>query len=135
MTELIDYDADIARRLDARLAEYVPLGHIAATPRSSHPLRLAAVAAFSAVFLSAAGIGYEANAYAETQGLSCLDAITKVQIYARTIADQFRGATTEELQAARPKQQLYDYANSLMRSAGCATGQDWRPHPSPSGRP
>ena len=137
MTQYGDYDADLARQLDARLADFAPLSHIARTPRSDHRLRLVATAAFGAIALTAAGVGFEANAYAETQGFSCLDAMTKVQVYASTLADQFRGASIEEQRAA--KQRLNEYALSQAASSpGCFSkdpngGVEWRPQPSPSG--
>ncbi|HYK98868.1 MAG TPA: hypothetical protein VEU77_10810 [Candidatus Acidoferrales bacterium] len=131
MTQPIDYDADLARRLDARLAQYIPLARIGAAPRPSHRLRLVATAALSAVIFTVAGVGIEANAYAETQGLSCLAAMDKVQVFARALSDQYRGASLEEQRAAKAR--LNEYAFSLTGPACSADNGGWMPKASPSG--
>jgi hypothetical protein len=137
-TENIDYDADLARRLDARLAGYAPLVRLTYAPRRTHRSRLAAGATLAAVTLTAAGVGFGANVYADEQGLSCADAKTKLQLFAATIADQVRGASIDEQRAA--KQRVITYGMSLYTES-CA-GEfrrnadgtiDWRPKPTPTG--
>ena len=131
MTQPIDYDADLARRLDARLLHYVPLARIGAAPRPTHHLRLAGTAALSAIVFTVAGFGFEANAYAQTQGLSCLDAMAKVDLFARTVFDQVRGGSLEEQYAAKVR--LNAYAFSLT-GPECSDGHGgWMPKASPSG--
>ena len=139
MTQHIDYDPDLARRLDARLADFVPLGRIVATSGRTSRWRLVGAGALAAVTFTAAGVGFEANAYANSQGLSCADAMTKVQLFAAGIADQFRGASIDEQRAA--KQRVVEYAMPVIN--GSCEGQlvknpdgtvDWRPQPSPTGR-
>ena len=131
MTQPIDYDADLARRLDARLLHYVPLARIGAAPRPSQRLRLVATAAVSAIVFTSLGIGFEANAYAQSQGLSCLDAMAKIEVFARTLSDQFRGASLEEQYAA--KLRLNAYAFSLTGPECSADNGGWMPKASPSG--
>ena len=138
MTQNIDYDTYLARRLDARLASFVPLGRIAAPAARTSAWRLAGAGALAAVTLTAAGVGLGANAYADAQGLSCADAMTKVQLFAASLADQVRGASIDEQRAA--KQRVLDYAVPIIN--GSCEGQmvknpdgtvGWQPHPSPSG--
>ena len=132
MTQPIDYDADLARRLDARLAGYAPVGRIAVTSGSGHRFAAAGVAAASLLLLGVIGVTLEANAYADSQGLSCADALFKIELYAANIADQFRGASIDEQRAA--KQRLNDYGQGLVNES-CPAGTDIKrgTYPSPSG--
>lgn len=138
MSNDIDYDADLAHRLDTRLAAYAPMERIASAPPRTNRLRVAGAAALAAVTLTAAGVGFEANAYADSQGLSCVDTMTKIQLFGASIADQFRGASLDEQRAA--KQRVIEYAIPLMtESCGGAYERNsdgtynWLPKPSPSG--
>jgi hypothetical protein len=132
MTQPIDYDADLARRLDARLAGYVPIGRIAVASGSGNRFAAAGVAAASLLLLGVVGVTFEANAYADSQGLSCADALFKIEVYAANIADQFRGASLDEQRAA--KQRVNEYGQGLVNES-CPAGTDIRrgTYPSPSG--
>lgn len=117
MTHQIDYDADLARRLEARLATFVPMARVAARSRQVNGARLAATVVTATLAMGSVGLGLEINAAADSQGLSCLDAFQKVKIFASGIADRFGGLALEEQRAA--KQRIDDYANSLIPSS-CA---------------
>src|SRR5712691_2404676 len=93
MTLEHDFDPDLARQLEARLAPYAPVGRISAplTRRSSRRRLIVAAALAGTVGASVVGLGHEINASAESQGLGCLHLIAKIQLYTQGIADSVNG--------------------------------------------
>lgn len=88
MSQEQDFDADLAQRLDERLASYAPVGRIARSPiRRSSRTRVVAIAVAATIAAGAVGLGYEINASAESQGLGCLHPAAKVQLFATGHAD------------------------------------------------
>ena len=86
MTLEHDFDPELARRLDVRLASYAPVGRIPqALPRQSRRGLALAVALAAILATSIASLGYEINASAESAGLGCLHPIAKIQLYAQGI--------------------------------------------------
>jgi len=86
MTLEQDFDPELARRLDARLAFYAPVGRIPqALPRQSRRGLALAVALAAILATSIAGLGYQINASAESQGLGCLHPVAKIGLFAQGI--------------------------------------------------
>jgi hypothetical protein len=88
MTLEKDFDPDLARRLEARLSPYAPVGRIPPRLRRRSSRRVLIVGAGLAAILvtGAVGLGYEVNAAAESAGLGCLHPIAKIQFYVSGIA-------------------------------------------------
>ena len=88
MTMEHDFDPELARRLEARLATYAPASRISPPlARRSARRRVIVAALAAALAASALSLGYEINASAESQGLGCLHPIAKIQLFANGIAD------------------------------------------------
>jgi hypothetical protein len=83
MTLEHDFDPDLARQLEVRLAAYAPVDRIPPRlARRSSRRRLIVVVALAATLAAGAvDLGYEINAAAESAGLGCLHPIAKVQLY------------------------------------------------------
>ena len=100
MTLEHDFDPDIARRLEARLAPYAPVGRISPPlARRSPRRRLIVAAALAGTFAaSVVGLGYEVNGSAESQGLGCLHPIDKIQLYAKGIAESVHAGDHRDIE-------------------------------------
>ncbi len=88
MTLENDFDPDLARRLEARLAPYAPVDRIPPrlSRRSSRRGLIVGAALAAILATGAVGFGYEVNAAAESAGLGCLHPIAKIQFYVSGMA-------------------------------------------------
>src|SRR2546425_11695069 len=82
MTLEHDFDPDIARRLEARLAPYAPVGRISPPlARRSPRRRLIVAAALAGTFAaSGVGLGYEVNGLAGAPGTGCPHPVRTIQL-------------------------------------------------------
>ena len=137
MSEVIDYDPRIAAELDATLRAYPLSRRLTARPRG-RPLRVIVATAAAVVVSAGVGVGFEVNVVAESQGAGCLDALAKINLFGRALAESVHNGTTDEQRGA--KDRLMEYARPLI-AANCAdrpdllikTNNGTNPLPSPSG--
>ena len=114
-TEHSDYDPRLAAELSAILLDR-PLGRrLVPRPRAPRAAPMLALALGTAFAASGVGLAFEVNAVAESTGAGCLDALSKINVFARNVAESVREQTAEEQRAA--KDRVADYANGLIATS------------------
>lgn len=97
----VDYDPEIAARLDAALRGYRPmprLGRAASRRRSRSVLAATLVAAAVVVMW---GAGREIEAAAASNGFECVDAVTKARLYTQALSATLPNLSEQQRQAAK----------------------------------